>query len=587
MATSQMSEVVPYLRRTVLLRDGAGLTDGQLLEDYISRRDEEALAALVRRHAPMVWGVCRRVLWNHHDAEDAFQAVFLVLVRRAASIASRQLLANWLYGVAHRTALKARATAARRSAREKQVMEMPEPEAVELDRWHDLQPLLDQELCGLPEKYRVIIVLCDLEGKTRKEAARQLGVPEGTVAGWLARARAMLAKRLAQHGLALSSGTLAAVLSQEAASAAVPTSVTTSTIQAVTSVAAGQAGAGVISAQAAALAEGVVNAMLLMKLKTAGAVLFVVLGMAAVGGGLFIRQTEAAQTDGEQSANSKADQARAASPPKETPKAGTLGLLGKILEVLTPPPPAPAVPPPIVEPLDVPPPVPAVKGIRKVVDRSVEQPKPDDLPAKRIIDRMSKAYTDCKSYRDSGVVKTLFVEKGGNRTVEKPFTTAFVRPDRFRFEYKEQIAVGGRQMRFIIWSKGKEVQTWWDVKPGIDKPKSLALALGGAAGVSSNSSLNIPQLLLLNEMDWRRLALTNPKRAKDGKLDKVDCFRVEGKYGGNPITLWIEKKTYLVRRIDEQAKFDDFRTEQTTTYDPIIDKKITDKMLEFDPPAPK
>ena len=131
MATSQMSKVVSHLRRTVLLRDGAGLTDGQLLEEYVSRRDEEALAALVRRHGPMVWGVCRRVLWNHHDAEDALQATFLVLVRKAASITSRELLANWLYGVAHQTALKARATAARRRAREKQVTEMPEPEAME------------------------------------------------------------------------------------------------------------------------------------------------------------------------------------------------------------------------------------------------------------------------------------------------------------------------------------------------------------------------------------------------------------------------------------------------------------------------
>src|SRR6202166_4060188 len=137
MVTSQMSEVIPYLRRTVLLRDGAGLTDGQLLEDYISRRDEEALAALVRRHGPMVWGVCRRVLWNHHDAEDAFQATFLVLVRRAASIASRELLANWLYGVAHQTALKARATAARRRARERQVTDMPDPEAVEQNPGRD------------------------------------------------------------------------------------------------------------------------------------------------------------------------------------------------------------------------------------------------------------------------------------------------------------------------------------------------------------------------------------------------------------------------------------------------------------------
>ena len=117
MATGQLRGVIQHLRRAMLLREGAGLTDGQLLEDYISRRDEAALAALVQRHGPMVWGVCRRVLRNYHDAEDAFQATFLVLVRRAASIASPELLANWLYGVAHQTAIKASGNITARIAR--------------------------------------------------------------------------------------------------------------------------------------------------------------------------------------------------------------------------------------------------------------------------------------------------------------------------------------------------------------------------------------------------------------------------------------------------------------------------------------
>src|SRR5262249_44498446 len=228
MATSQMNGVIQHLRKAVLLRDGAGLTDGELPEDYLSRRDEAALAALVRRHGPLVWGVCRRALRNYHDAEDAFQATFLVLVRKAASIVPREMVANWLYGVAHQTALKARATAAKRKGRERQVTEMPEPAVAEQDLWRGLQPLLDEAVSRLPGRYRVVIVLCDLEGKTRKEAAQQLGRPEGTVAGRLARARTMLARRLAQRGVVLSGGALAAVLSQHAASACVPPSVVSS-----------------------------------------------------------------------------------------------------------------------------------------------------------------------------------------------------------------------------------------------------------------------------------------------------------------------------------------------------------------------
>jgi RNA polymerase sigma factor (sigma-70 family) len=297
LATSQMSEVIQHLRTAVLLRDGARVTDGQLLEGYIRRRDGAALEALVQRHGPMVWGVCRRVLSNYHDAEDAFQATFLVLVRRAASIASREFLANWLYGVAHQTALKARATTRKSRARERQVQEMPEPEAVQQDLWHDLQPLLDQELSRLPEKYRIPIVLCDLEGKTRREAARQLGCPEGTVAGRLARARAMLAKRLARRGIVLSGGSLAVVLSQNSASACVPTSVVSSTIKTVTLLAAGEAAAGMFPAKVAVLTEGVLKAMLMTKLKTLVVVALVVAALSSVAGGLDNRRRRIPQED--------------------------------------------------------------------------------------------------------------------------------------------------------------------------------------------------------------------------------------------------------------------------------------------------
>jgi RNA polymerase sigma factor (sigma-70 family) len=281
MATSQLTRVIQTLRSATLHHEGVGLTDGQLLDDYVSSRAEAAFAALVGRHGPMVWGVCRRVLGSHHDAEDAFQATFLVLVRKAASLVQREKVANWLYGVAHQTALKARATTAKRQAREKQVTAMPEP-AQPQAAGDDLQVLLDQELSRLPDKYRAVLVLCDLEGKTRKEAARHINVPEGTVASRLATARAMLAKRLARHGLAVSGAVLAPVLAPQGASASMPLSVAASTIQAASLFAAGQAAApGVISAKAVALAEGVLKTMLLTKLKIATAVLVAVVVLGA------------------------------------------------------------------------------------------------------------------------------------------------------------------------------------------------------------------------------------------------------------------------------------------------------------------
>jgi RNA polymerase sigma factor (sigma-70 family) len=292
MATEQLNGVIQHIRSAMSLCDVAGLTDRQLLGDFVSRRDETALAALMQRHGPMVWGVCRRVLGSHHDAEDAFQATFLVLVRRAASIASRELIANWLYGVAHRTAMKARSINARRQSRERQVLRMPDPAVVEQDRWDDLQPLLDQELSRLPDMFRVVIVLCDLEGKTRKEAARYLHLPEGTVGSRLARAREVLAKRLTDRGLALTGGALAMVLAQNAAAAGMPDSVMANTIGAASLLAAGQSAAEAVSPPVAALTDGVLKAMLMSKLKTTAVL---VLGFLVTGATILALRAAAAE----------------------------------------------------------------------------------------------------------------------------------------------------------------------------------------------------------------------------------------------------------------------------------------------------
>src|SRR6516165_9209275 len=167
MAITESGAIVRYLRRFLSDQREAD-TDGYLLTRFIEHRDESAFDALVRRHGSMVLGVCHRILGNEHDAEDAFQATFLVLVRKAASVVPRDYVGNWLYGVAHNIALKARAAGVKRRVREQQMTHIPEPGSMRRyrDPWEDMKPLLDQELSRLPDKYRVPIVLCDLEGNT-------------------------------------------------------------------------------------------------------------------------------------------------------------------------------------------------------------------------------------------------------------------------------------------------------------------------------------------------------------------------------------------------------------------------------------
>jgi RNA polymerase sigma factor (sigma-70 family) len=288
MANGPMKRMIGQLRKAVLVRAGGDLTDGQLLECFVSRRDEAAFEALLRRHGPMVLGVCRRVLRDAHDAEDAFQATFLVLVRKAGSVVPRDRVGNWLYGVAVRTALEAKTMAARRRLKERRVRDLPRPEAVPAEDWSDVRPLLDEELSQLPDKYRVPVVLCDLEGKSRQEAAEQLGWPKGTVASRLATARRMLARRLARRGVALSGGALAAGLVHQHASAAVPPALVAATLKTAALFASGHGPAAGEISKAAALAEGVLKAMLLTRLKTSVAVLLA-LGVIGLTGTLTYR----------------------------------------------------------------------------------------------------------------------------------------------------------------------------------------------------------------------------------------------------------------------------------------------------------
>jgi RNA polymerase sigma factor (sigma-70 family) len=267
--------------RTAAGSAGEDATDARLLERYVASRDDPAFAAIVRRHGPLVWGVCRRLLADHQDAEDAFQATFLVLARKAAGVVPRHLVGNWLHGVARRTALKARALAARRRRRECPVADVPERETSPPDAWADVRGVIDEELARLPPRFRAVVLLCDLEGKTRAQAARQLGVPAGTVAGWLWRARAVLAKRLSRRGVSLSGASLAAGLVQYEASATVPASVVSRTVGG----AAGTLGSGAVRAPVATLTQGVLHSMWLSKLRAVLAVVVAagVLGTAVTG----------------------------------------------------------------------------------------------------------------------------------------------------------------------------------------------------------------------------------------------------------------------------------------------------------------
>jgi RNA polymerase sigma factor (sigma-70 family) len=283
MASGPMREIVNHVHRLAVSLDPEVATDGQLLEGFIARGDEAAFAALVRRHGPMVLGVCRRVVGDPHDAEDAFQATFFVLARKADDIRPRDMVGNWLYGVAYRTALKARTVRQRRRAVEKQVQNMPHPAIVEQEVWNDIQPLLDQELTKLPDVYRTPVVLCDVEGRARKDVARQLGVPEGTLSSRLARGRQMLARRLGRRGVTLSAVALGVVLAQNAASAAVPATLAASTAKTGALLA---IGAGVIPTSVAALMSATFKTLLFNKVTSA---LSLVVAAAVGTGMLFTR----------------------------------------------------------------------------------------------------------------------------------------------------------------------------------------------------------------------------------------------------------------------------------------------------------
>ncbi len=288
MANRKLGQFVHLLQVPRL--PGGGLpSDSHLLERFAAHRDEAAFDALLQRHGPMVWGVCRRVLFDPNDVDDAFQATFLVLVRKAQTIAKRESVGSWLHGVAHRVALRAKVQTNQRRARERQGALARPHEAIAPDPlWNEVRRVLDEELGRLPEKYRAPLILCYLEGKTNDEAADQLGWTRGTIAGRLNRARELLRARLTRRGIAIAIGTLGSAFSAQATPAPLPALLARTTLQAACT----YSKASTLS-PAVALAEAVLTTMRVSKLGTTIAVVMI-LGILGTGAGFALCKAFAA-----------------------------------------------------------------------------------------------------------------------------------------------------------------------------------------------------------------------------------------------------------------------------------------------------
>lgn len=276
MRNGQLDNVLRYIRSLVAAGQTRELPDRELLERFVTRHDETAFAAIVERHGPLVLGICRRALQNEHYAEDACQATFLVLARKAGSIRKRQSLGCWLYGVAYRVARKLRADLKRRAARDVTLVDLPRPDTTGEITWREGLAVLDEELTRLPMTYRSALVLCYLEGRTQDEAARELGCSLGALRGRLERARECLRTRLVRRGVGLSATLLGTALGSTQSSAAVPPTLAITTVRAAAAFARGQTLLELISAHVTTLTEGVLKAMFLTKLKVVITLVFAV-----------------------------------------------------------------------------------------------------------------------------------------------------------------------------------------------------------------------------------------------------------------------------------------------------------------------
>ncbi|TWU48687.1 hypothetical protein Poly51_45880 [Rubripirellula tenax] len=205
-----------------------------------------------------------------------------------------------------------------------------------------------------------------------------------------------------------------------------------------------------------------------------------------------------------------------------------------------------------------------------------------DPKATQAIEQMAKAYSDCQSYSDSGTVTTVFHSDKEDRTVVKHFSTAMIRPSKFRFEFNEQ---DDPDSRYIIWQDGGDVLTWWDLKKRSEREDSLGMAIAGATGVSSGSAHTVPAMLMPAEIGGRLItALKSAQLGASESLGEHACLTIKASYGGDPITIWIDEQSHLIRRIDTTSVFDDFTTSETTIYDPVVDDEIEPNRLAYDAP---
>ena len=276
MRNGQLDSVLSYIRRLAAAGQARELRDHDLLERFVACHDEAAFTAIVERYGPLVLGVCRRTLRSEHHAEDAWQATFFVLARKAGSIRKRESLGCWLYGVANRVARKLRADIQRRAAQDVTTAELPRPDTTGEITWREGLAVLDEELGRLPASYRSALVLCYLEDRTQDEAARELGCSLGALRGRLERARESLRSRLLRRGVGLPAALLGTTLVSTQTSAAVPPTLVIATVKAAATLAGGQTVASVVPAHVATLTHGVLKAMFMTKVEA-----FLALGIAA------------------------------------------------------------------------------------------------------------------------------------------------------------------------------------------------------------------------------------------------------------------------------------------------------------------